>query len=103
MERVIYHPQIIWRPWNMKRKSVLNYFRNNFPRVYYYGAYPRVTAYEIRLWGGAYIVELLRNNVHIRLNTPAQHTLIGYNSVSNSKELMEKIKRNIIQARELNI
>lgn len=86
----------------MKRKSVLNYFRNNFPRVYYYGAYPRVTAYEIRLWSGAYIVELLKNNVHIRLNAPAQYTLIGYSTISNSKDLMERIKHNIISARELN-
>lgn len=86
----------------MKRKSVLNYFRNNFPRVYYYGVYPKVTAYEIRLWSGAYIVELLKNNVHIRLNAPLQYTLIGYSTISNSKELMEKIKHNIIKARGLN-
>lgn len=92
----------------MKRKSVLNYFRNNFPRVYYYGVYPKVTAYEIRLWSGAYIVELLKNNVHIRLNAPAQlrlsapaqYTFIGYSTIFSSKELMEKIKHNIIQARE---
>ena len=34
--------------------------------------------------------------------SPAQYALIGYSTISNSKELMEKIKRNIIKARELN-